>query len=147
MDQETKEQLARQYQTSIEDIRLFKNTQWRITTTCYVVLGAIIGFSDKLKGFEYITYSLIALIAIVFIIALAGMKGVCETNISLNQVRDVIQRIRETYTPKAQETISDEYIKGQSGSGHKFFPHIFYVAIGIAAAVTELFIVSILLKS
>jgi len=81
MDQDTKDQLARQYQTSIEDIRLFKNTQWRITTTCYAIFGAMIWASEKVKNFECIGSLLIVAGAVVVaaVVARAGIKGVCET--------------------------------------------------------------------
>jgi len=132
--QDTKDQLARQYQTSIEDIRLFKNEPWRITSACYVVLGAMIGFSEKLGDFRRLTYSLIVIIVI------AGIAGVYSADRALSRARDVIKEIREKYTPEAKDTISREYIKKNPLVDRIIFPWIFYVAIFVAAVVTGLVI-------
>jgi len=144
MDQDTKDQLARQYQTSIEDIRLFKNTEWRIIAACYVIFGAIIGFSDRLKGAEWIACPLIV---IVFIIVIAGIAVVYSTNRALSTAQDVIKRIRKKWQEEARNIIRQENIDKGFWFDRIIFPWIFYFAIVIAAAVTELFIFSILLKS
>jgi len=137
MDQDTKDQLARQYQTSIEDIRLFKNTEWRITATCYAIFGAIIGFSDKLGDHNCAIYVLIGFVV------LFGILGVCSTNRALTSARNVISNIQQTYTHGVRR-----FILGMDSTRDRFedrfdrwiFPLIFYAAIFLAAAVTGLVI-------